>query len=46
MLMYGWGIPQGVTFKKTVVTQLAPALSGLLQIPLPSGSDAKPLIFE
>ena len=46
MLMYGWGIPQGVTFKKTVVTQLAPALSGLLQIPLPSGSDANPLIFE
>lgn len=46
MLMYGWGIPKGVTFKKTVVTQLAPAISGLLQIPLPSGSDAQPLIFE
>ncbi|MDX1585528.1 MAG: alkaline phosphatase PafA [Balneolaceae bacterium] len=46
MLMYGWGIPQGGTFKKTEVTQLAPTLSGLLQIPLPSGSEAKPLIFE
>ncbi len=46
MLMYGWGIPQGGTFKKTVVTQLAPTVSGLLQIPLPNGSDANPLIFE
>ncbi|NGP75540.1 alkaline phosphatase family protein [Balneolaceae bacterium YR4-1] len=46
MLMYGWGIPQGGTFKKTVVTQLAPTISELLQIPLPNGSEAKPLIFE
>lgn len=46
MLMYGWGIPQGGTFKKTAVTQLAPTISGLLQIPLPNGSEALPLIFE
>ena len=46
MLMYGWGIPQGITNKKTAVTQLAPTLSVLLNISFPSGSSAKPLIFE
>lgn len=46
MLLYGWGIPQGVTYKKMEITQLAPLLSGMLQIPLPSGTESKPLRFE
>ncbi len=46
MLLYGWGIPQGTSFQKTAITQLAPTLSGLLQIPLPSGTEAKPLEFK
>lgn len=46
MLMYGWGVPQGITYEKTAVTQLAPSLSVLLQIPFPNGSEANPLKFE
>jgi predicted AlkP superfamily pyrophosphatase or phosphodiesterase len=46
MLLYGWGVSPGVTHKKTAVTQLAPTLSVLLQIPFPSGSEANPLTFE
>ena len=46
MLLYGWGIPHGVTYQKTEITQLAPLLSGMLQIPLPSGTEAKPLEFK
>ena len=46
MLLYGWGIPQGVSYQKTTITQLAPTISNLLQIPMPSGTEAKPLKFE
>ncbi|MGK7371440.1 MAG: alkaline phosphatase PafA [Candidatus Halalkalibacterium sp. M3_1C_030] len=46
MLFYGWGITKGVTYNKTLVTQLAPTISGLLQIPLPSGTEGKTLDFE
>lgn len=46
MILYGWGVPHGTSSKKTEITQLAPAISNLLQIPLPSGSDAKPLQFD
>lgn len=46
MLLYGWGIPKGVTYDKTLVTQLAPTISGMLKIPLPSGTEGRPLIFE
>lgn len=46
MLLYGWGIPQGISYEKTAITQLAPTISNLLQIPMPSGTEAKPLKFE
>lgn len=43
MLLYGWGIPQGLIYEKTEITQLAPTISALLNIPFPSGSEARPL---
>lgn len=46
MLLYGWGVPNGVSYEKTAVTQLAPAISVLLQIPFPNGSEANPLKFD
>lgn len=46
MLLYGWGVPKGVSYEKTAVTQLAPTLSVLLQIPFPDGTEAEPLEFD
>lgn len=46
MLFFGWGIPHGHTYEKTVVTQLAPTLSTMLHIPLTNGTEAQPLEFE
>ncbi len=46
MLLYGKGIPQGVSHRKTSITQLAPTLSTLLNVSFPDGSRAKPLLFK
>ncbi|QXP51438.1 alkaline phosphatase family protein [Cellulophaga sp. HaHa_2_95] len=43
LLFYGHGIPKGVATKKHVITQIAPTLSMILDIPLPNTSNRKPI---
>lgn len=44
LLWYGNKIPKGETVKKHVITQIAPTLSMLLNIPLPNASNSNPII--
>ncbi|HKK47430.1 MAG TPA: alkaline phosphatase PafA [Balneolaceae bacterium] len=46
LLFYGWNIPHGKTSQKTVITQVAPTISAMLNIDYPSGSEAEVLSFE
>ncbi len=46
LIFYGWGIEQGSTTRKTSIPQIAPTISNILNIPLPSGSEANILQFE
>lgn len=48
LLWYGNSIPKGETIKKHVITQIAPTLSMLLNIPLPNSSNRNPIeeLFE
>jgi predicted AlkP superfamily pyrophosphatase or phosphodiesterase len=46
LVFYGWNIPRGETSQKTVITQVAPTLSSMLDIAFPSGSHANVLKFE
>lgn len=46
LLFYGWGVPQGASGEKTVIPQIAPTISNMLNIGLPSGSPAEVLEFE
>ena len=48
ILFYGWGISQGETVKYYAITDIAPTLSMLLDIQLPSMSTGKPIgeLFE
>ncbi len=41
MLFYGWGIKQGKTNRETYMTDLAPTISALLKIQMPSGCIGK-----
>lgn len=43
LLWYGWHIPKGETVKPHVITQIAPTLSFLLDIPLPNASNREPI---
>lgn len=43
MLWFGWQIKQGATVKKKTIDQIAPTLSFLLNIPLPSLSSKEPI---
>lgn len=43
LLWYGNNIPKGETVKKHVITQIAPTLSMLLNIPLPNASNCNPI---
>ena len=38
-LFYGWHIPKGNSYEKHFITEIAPTISQLLHIPLPSGSE-------
>jgi predicted AlkP superfamily pyrophosphatase or phosphodiesterase len=38
-LFYGWHIPKGKSYKKHFITEIAPTISQLLHITLPSGSE-------
>ncbi|MEX0312642.1 MAG: alkaline phosphatase PafA [Allomuricauda sp.] len=44
MLWFGWGITKGETIKKKTIDQIAPTVSFLLDIPLPSLSSNQPII--
>lgn len=46
LIFYGWNVPQGETNRKTVIPQIAPTISNMLNIPLPSGSEANILQFD
>ncbi|WP_138431509.1 alkaline phosphatase PafA [Fodinibius saliphilus] len=46
LLFYGWNVPQGSTGRKTVIPQIAPTISTMLNIALPSGSPANVLQFK
>lgn len=46
MLMHGWGVPQGSTSKRVEISLIAPTISNMLGISLPSGSPANVLSFE
>jgi len=43
MLWYGWGVKKGLSVSPHTITQIAPTLSMLLNIPLPDASDRKPI---
>lgn len=45
LLFYGWNVPSGRTGERTVIPQIAPTISNMLDIPLPSGSPANILEF-
>jgi len=44
ILFYGWGIPNGETVKYYTITDIAPTLSMMLDIQLPSMSTGKPVM--
>jgi bisphosphoglycerate-independent phosphoglycerate mutase (AlkP superfamily) len=44
ILFYGAGIPAGSSVRKVSITDIAPTVSMLLEIPLPSGATGKPLL--
>lgn len=46
LLFYGWNIPHGKTTRRTVIPQIAPTISAMLNIGFPSGSPAEVLRFE
>lgn len=43
LLWYGWGIKQGKTNRETYMTDIAPTISALLHIQMPSGTIGKPI---
>jgi predicted AlkP superfamily pyrophosphatase or phosphodiesterase len=45
LLFFGNGIKQGQTYKKTVITDIAPTISVLLGISFPNGATGQPLDF-
>lgn len=45
IIFYGWGIDMGTSVRKIDITDIAPTISMLLEIRLPSGTTGKP-IFE
>lgn len=43
LLWYGWKVVPGETYQKTYITDIAPTISALLNIPFPNGCIGKPL---
>lgn len=43
LLWYGWGVQKGQSINKVEITQIAPTISFLLNIPLPSVSNTYPI---
>jgi hypothetical protein len=43
LLWYGWKINPGETYLRTYITDIAPSISSILNIPFPSGCIGSPL---
>lgn len=43
LLFYGWGIKQGSTVESINITDIAPTICSLLNIPFPNGCSGKPI---
>ena len=43
LLFYGWQVPKGEMHAKKYITQIAPTLSQMLQIPFPNGTESEVL---
>lgn len=46
LIFYGWKVPKGSTDRRTVIPQIAPTISNMLNISMPSGSPANVLRFK
>lgn len=46
LIFYGWKVPHGSTNRKTAIPQIAPTISNMLNISMPSGSPTDILQFE
>jgi len=46
LLFYGWTIKHGSTINQIDITDIAPTLSMMLNIPFPNGCTGKPILFE
>lgn len=46
LIFYGWNVPQGSSTEKVTIPQIAPTISNMLNIALPSGSEANILQFK
>ncbi len=46
LLFFGKGVPHGKSTEEVYITDIAPTISMMLGIPLPSGTIGKPLIFK
>jgi predicted AlkP superfamily pyrophosphatase or phosphodiesterase len=44
LLFYGWGIKKGDDWNYYSITDIAPTVSGLLNIPAPGGATGKPIV--
>jgi arylsulfatase A-like enzyme len=44
LLFYGWGIKKGEDWNHYSITDIAPTVSGLLNIPAPGGATGKPIV--
>jgi predicted AlkP superfamily pyrophosphatase or phosphodiesterase len=43
LLFYGWHVPQGESYKKEYITEIAPTLSKMLKITFPNGTESEVL---
>ncbi|WP_017733719.1 alkaline phosphatase PafA [Nafulsella turpanensis] len=44
LIWYGWGVEEGVSFKRQHITDIAPTLSFMLDISLPNGATGEPIL--
>ena len=42
-IFYGWHIPQGITYDRTNIRDIAPTVAGLIHTPLPNASTGRPI---
>jgi hypothetical protein len=42
-IFYGWHIPQGITYERTHIRDIAPTVAGLIHSPLPNANTGRPI---